>query len=112
MSGSGEITPGGSSSGSSGGMFGGQPAQQADNSMNPMAMLQAYRQGQSLQQVGKMNMPTARPAQYLPPAMAQYTPPAPAAPAPTQPAGLMGGFNDLPPEYDWMRNRDNHGGGA
>ena len=40
-------------------------------SMNPMAMLQAYRGGSSMNQLGQMNMPTARPAQYLPPGMGQ-----------------------------------------
>ena len=100
----------------SGAPAGGMPhSQQVDHSMNPMAMLQAYRQGQSLPQVSAMNQPTARPAQYLPPAMAQYTPP----PAPMQQAGLMGGGpmgnpngNYMTPDDQWMRNYDAGGGGS
>ena len=109
--GAGASSPGGAMN--MGGMV--PQAQSAGNSMNPMAMLQSYRQGQSMQQVNAMNQPTPRPAQYLPPAMAPYTPPPAAAPT-QQGGGLMGGGNPngnyLSPDEQWMRNYDAGGGGG
>ena len=114
MSGAPTMGQDGANSGASAG--GTAPGPQADHSMNPMAMLQACRQGQSLQQVSAMNMPTARPAQYLPPAMVDYQPPPVAAPAPIQQGGLLGGGNPngnyLSPEEQWMQNYNAGGGGG
>lgn len=80
----------------------GPAAPQADNSMNPMAMLQAYRNGAPMSQVSNMNMPAARPAQYLPPPMQKFVPLSAPTQAPqAQPPIGQSQINPYDPYANW-----------